>query len=171
AAWLRSTWLPLVPALALLLVYCLIYVRFAGRLIVLPFGLDQGEGYDAWSAWLISQGQLPYSLNDSFPYFSVNYPPMWAMLVSVPMALFGPSLAPARSLSTVVTLIDAVLIGAAAWRWTRGRVSPTLSGTAAFLAGALFLASPYVFHTTPLSRLNSTLTLFTLLALSFAERP
>src|SRR3954465_7837532 len=86
-AWLRSPWLPLSPALGLLLLYCVIYVRFAGGLIVSPFGLDQGEGYDAWSAWLIAQGELPYGHNVTTQYFSINYPPLWSALVSIPMAI------------------------------------------------------------------------------------
>jgi hypothetical protein len=68
-------------------------------------------------------------------------------------------------------LLDAVLIGAAAWRFTATGTRFASPRLAAVVAASLFLASPYVFHTTPLSRLNSTLTLFTLVALSAVERP
>jgi len=158
-------------ALLLLAVYAFLYLRFAYRLISFPLGWDQGEGSDAWSAWLIAQGQLPYSHNDQFPYFSINYPPLWSALVALPMTLVGPSLAPARVFSTLVTVLDALLIGAAVWRYAGVATAARVRLLAALFAGAFFLASPYVFHTTPLSRLNSTLTLFGLIALSLVERP
>ncbi len=155
----------------MLVVYGLIYARFAGRLISFPFGWDQGEGTDAWSAWLIAQGQLPYSHNGTFPYFSINYPPLWSALVSLPMAIVGPSLAPARAFASLVTVLDTVLIGTAAWRLSRASVPAASASLAGILAAGLFLASPYVFHTTALSRLNSTLILFSLLALTCLEHP
>ena len=171
AQWRWSRTLALAPAAVVLAVYALLYVRFAGQLITFPFGLDQGEGTDAWSAWLIAQGQLPYSHNDTFPYFSINYPPLWSTLVALPMAVVGPSLAPARAFASAVTLLDTVIIAAAAWRLARTGVAGWSAWLAGLLAAGLFLASPYVFHTTPLARLNSTLVLFTLLALSCVERP
>ena len=40
-------------AFGLLVLYAVSYVQFAMRLIGYPYGIDQGEGYDAWSAWLL----------------------------------------------------------------------------------------------------------------------
>jgi hypothetical protein len=171
ANWSRSRALALAPAAILLILYALLYVRFAGRLVFFPFGLDQGEGTDAWSAWLIARGQFPYSFNGAAPYFSINYPPLWSALVALPMTLGGPGLAPARAFAALIALLDAALIGAAAWRLTRTGVTARDAWVAGLLAAGLFLASPYVFHTTPLARLNSTLVLFTLLALSCVEQP
>jgi hypothetical protein len=74
------------PTLVLLAVYAGVYLQFAVQLAGFPFDLDQGEGYDAWSAWLVNLGQLPYSTNAEFPYYSSNYPPLWSYLVSIPMA-------------------------------------------------------------------------------------
>ncbi len=147
------------PALALLALYAFFFVQFAARLIAFPYDLDQGEGYDAWSAWLVNLGQLPYTSNASYPYYSSNYPPLWSYLVSIPMAWTGPGLAPARAVSTVAALLAALAIGLAARRLAR-------SGLAGVLAGGLFLASPYVFHTTPLARVNGTALLFALVGLS-----
>jgi len=62
---------------------------------------QQGEGYDAWSAWLINLGQLPYTSNAEFPYYSSNYPPLWSYVVSIPMAWLGPGLASARLISII----------------------------------------------------------------------
>src|ERR1700682_6393964 len=72
------------PTLVLLFVYGVVYVQFAVQLADFPFDLDQGEGYDAWSAWLINLGQLPYTNNADFPYYSQTYPTLWSYLVSIP---------------------------------------------------------------------------------------
>ena len=84
------------PTFALLGVYAVVYVQNAVQLAGFPFDLDQGEGYDAWSAWMVNLGQLPYTSNAEFPYYSSNYPPVWSYLVSIPMAWLGPGLASAR---------------------------------------------------------------------------
>src|ERR671932_608500 len=95
------------PTLVLLALYAAIYLQFALDLAAFPFDLDQGEGYDAWSAWLINLGQLPYSTNAEFPYYSSNYPPLWSYVVSIPMAWLGPGLGPARVVSSVSALATA----------------------------------------------------------------
>ena len=102
----------------------------------------------------------------TFPYYSSNYPPVWSYLVSIPMAWSGPGLAPARLVST------------SGWRSpTRGRAG---HGRAARCRAArspaswrpgFFLASPYVFHTTPLARVNSLALLAAVIGLTLLERP
>jgi hypothetical protein len=163
-AWVRApvASLELWPALLLLLIYTLVYLQFATQLASFPFDLDQGEGYDAWSGWLINLGQLPYTTNGSFPYYSSNYPPLWSYLVSIPMAWFGPGLAAARVVSSLSALATAVVLGLAAQRMTHRAV-------VGVLAGGFFLASPYVFHTTPLARVNSVELLAAVLALSLID--
>ncbi|MDQ3808966.1 MAG: hypothetical protein M3336_01615 [Chloroflexota bacterium] len=156
--------LALWPTFALLLLYALIYMQFAAQLAAFPFDLDQGEGYDAWSAWLINLGQWPYTNNSEFPYYSSNYPPLWSYLVSIPMAWLGPGLAPARIVSSLASVLVAIVLGLAA----RRAVGSTMAGV---LAGGFFLASPYVFHTTPLARVNSTALLAAVVGLSLVETP
>jgi hypothetical protein len=148
----------------LLVVYAIVYVQFAVQLASFPFDLDQGEGYDAWSGWLINLGQLPYTNNSGFPYYSSNYPPVWSYLVSIPMAWFGPGLESARMVSVGAALLTAVILGVAAYRLS-GRL---LAGA---LAAGFFLASPYVFHTTPLARVNSLALLAAVVGLLLLERP
>jgi hypothetical protein len=80
------------------------------------------------------------------------------------MAWLGPGLAPARAVSTAAGLLAAVVIGLAA----RRRAKSNLAG---LLAGGFFLASPYVFHTTPLARVNGATLLFSLVGLSLFEVP
>ena len=108
------------PALALLGVYGVSFVVFAVRLSLFPFDLDQGESYDAWSGWLINLGQLPYSSNLAFPYYSSNYPPLWSYLVSIPMAWLGPGLAGAR----IVSSLSGLAVLAATTVTSRSRRAP-----------------------------------------------
>ncbi len=152
------------PTLLLLFVYAVVYLRFAAQLADFPFDLDQGEGYDAWSAWMVNLGQLPYTTNADFPYYSSNYPPLWSYLVSIPMAWAGPGLASARLISTISAVAVAGVLGVAAQRLS-GR---SLAG---FLAAGFFLASPYVFHTTPLARVNSLALLAAVVGLTLLEQP
>jgi hypothetical protein len=150
--------------LGLLGVYALAYVQFVVATLAFPFDIDQGEGYDAWSAWLLHVGQLPYTNNEHFPYYSSNYPPIWSWIVSVPMGWAGPGLAPARAVSATCALLAAVVVGFAA----RRRAGSNLAG---LLASGLFLASPYVFHTTALARVNSAALLLALVGLLLFEPP
>jgi hypothetical protein len=164
-AWVRvpTAGLELWPALLLLAIYALVYVQFAAQLAGFPFDVDQGEGYDAWSGWLINQGQLPYTNNTSFPYYSSNYPPLWSYLVSIPMAWVGPGLGAARIVSTLAALATAVVLGIAARRLSNRPI-------AGILAAGFFLASPYVFHTTPLARVNSVALLAAVTGLTLLDR-
>jgi Dolichyl-phosphate-mannose-protein mannosyltransferase len=164
AWWRQLAGFAIWPTLILLAIYIVLYVQFAAQLVSFPFDVDQGEGYDAWSAWLINLGQLPYTSNADFPYYSSNYPPLWSYLVSIPMAWFGPGVAPARIVSTLAALLTAVCLGLAARRLS----GSTLAG---LLAAGFFVASPYVFHTTPLARVNGTALLFAVVGLTFLERP
>jgi hypothetical protein len=150
------------PALVLLVVYVLAYMQFAVQLASFPFDFDQGEGYDAWSGWLINLGQLPYTTNASFPYYSSNYPPLWSYLVSIPMAWLGPGLGAARIVSALAALATAGVLWLAA-KQLSGR---TIGGV---LAAGFFLASPYVFHTTPLARVNSLALLAAVVGLTLLD--
>src|SRR5438874_5160157 len=113
---------------------------------------------------MVNLGQLPYSNNADFPYYSSNYPPLWSYLVSIPMAWLGPGLASARLVSTISAVLAAGVLGVAAQRLS-GRA---LAGV---LAAGFFLASPYVFHTTPLARVNSLALLGAVVGLTLLERP
>jgi len=155
--------LELWPVLLLLAIYAVAYVQFAAQLAGFPFDFDQGEGYDAWSGWLINLGQLPYTNNASFPYYSSNYPPLWSYLVSIPMAWVGPGLGAARVVSSVAALATAGVLYIAARRLS----NRSLAGV---LAAGFFLASPYVFHTTPLARVNSLALLAAAVGLTLLDR-
>lgn len=140
-------------AVALLLFYLLVYVAHATNLAYYPYDLDQGEGYDLNSGWLVAQGRPIYTHNADYPYYSSNYPPVFSAILAVIVAQTGPTLAAGRLLSAAATLAAAVLIGVIVQRRTG-------NSFAALTAGLLFISSTYVFHTTPLARVNGMALLF-----------
>lgn len=168
ASWL-SAWGGLASLLAwslglgLLAVHLWVYLEHGLALVAYPYGVDQGEGYDAYSGWLLHLGQGIYTDNSLAPYYSSNYPPLYSYLVSVAMAWLGRSVGAARLVSVLAALGTAGLIGLVVWRRDRRAV-------AAVSAALLFLASTYVFHTTPLARVNATALFFAVLALALLER-
>jgi hypothetical protein len=151
--------------------YAVFYMQLAAQLIAYPYDVDQGEGFDTWSAWTIRQGQLPYTDNDEYPYYSSNYPPVWSAVVALPLALLGPALGAGRAVSTLAALASALLIGLATGQLTSRqgrRGGPIMAG---LFAAGLFLASPYVFHTTPLARVNTLALCLGLLGVSLVAQP
>src|SRR5204862_5156932 len=70
----------------------------------------------------------------------------------------------ARLVSMLSALAAALVLGASAKRLA----GSTLAG---ILAAGFFLASPYVFHTTPLARVNATALLLAVIGLWLVEVP
>jgi Dolichyl-phosphate-mannose-protein mannosyltransferase len=145
-------------ALAVLFFYLLVYAGHIASLATYPYDLDQGEGYDVNSGWLIAQGRPIYTTSEEHPYYSSNYPPVFSWLLAPILLLTGPTLAAGRLLSAGAALLTAVLIGGLVTRRSG-------SGVAGLTSGLLFLASTYVFHTTPLARVNALALLFALAGL------
>jgi hypothetical protein len=139
--------------IAVLFGYLLIYVAHAANLAAYPYDLDQGEAYDVNSGWLLAQGRPIYTDNQTFPYYSSNYPPIYSLLLSWVIGVTGPTLAAGRLLSVAAALLTALTIAVVVgWR--------TRDGPAALTVGLLFIGSTYVFHTTPLARVNALAALF-----------
>ena len=115
--------------------------------------------------WLINLGQLPYTSNAELPVLLVELP------AAVELSrLDSDGVARARA-GAGAPRLDA--LGRLAAAGVLGIAAQRLSGRA--LAGALaagfFLASPYVFHTTPLARVNSLALLAAVVGLTLLERP
>jgi len=142
--------------LALLVLYLLFYLSRAADLIAYPYDVDQGEGYDVNSGWLLAQGRPIYTDNADYPYYSSNYPPVFSLLLAPIVAQTGPLLGSGRALSAIAALLTAALIGAIVWE-------RTANGPAATTAGLLYLGSNYVYHVTPLARVNALAALFALI--------
>lgn len=150
-------------AIAVFALYAAAYVLRVVGLLAYPFDLDQGEGYDVNSGWLILRGAWIYTSNETWPYYSSNYPPLYSLLLAPLLSAMGPTLAAGRLLSAGATVALAVLIGVAV-RGQRG------SAVSAVLAALIFLASPYVYHATPLARVNALAEMLTLGGLLLAFR-
>lgn len=149
--------------LTLLLYYGLFYLQHVATLAAYPFDVDQGEGYDVTSGWLLWQGRPIYNDNARWPYYSSNYPPVFSLLLAPIVGTFGLSLAAGRLLSAAAALLTAVLIGLIVRRQSG-------HGPAALTAGLLYLASNYVYHVTPLARVNALATLFALVGVYCCAR-
>ncbi len=150
-ATIRSRPLYLIPAviigLALLafIGYFVVYNIYAFALFRFPFDYDQGEGFELVDTILFSRGEWPYRSNDSYPFYSSNYPPVFHIVIVPLVWLFGPHYWTGRLVSYVGTLITAVAIGYAVQRVGRRWWLSLLTGLA-------FLASNYVYHVGPLFR-------------------
>ncbi len=164
--------------IALWLVYYLvIYVGHAQALLRFPYDYDQGEGYDVNSAWVLSWGGSIYASPSQYPYYSSNYPPLYPLLLAPFVAAWGPQLALGRLLSLIATAFTVGLIGFAVYLEPLNINPPSRLRFAssadkrradlcsmalesrrwrpALAAALLFIASPYVYHTTPLARVNA----------------
>lgn len=125
--------------------YFLVYTNYAVALFQFPFDYDQGEGFELMDTVLFSRGEWPYRDNNSYPFYSSNYPPLFHV-VTVPLVwLFGPKYWTGRVVSWLGTLVTAVAIGIGVHR---GGKQWWLS----LLSGLTFLASNYVYHVGPLFR-------------------
>jgi hypothetical protein len=149
-------------AVLALIFYLLVYVSHTANLAAYPYDLDQGEAYDVNSGWLLAQGRPIYTDNQRFPYYSSNYPPVYSLLLASIIGVTAPTLASGRLLSAVATLLAAVVIAVAVGGRTR-------NGLASLTAGLLFIASNYVFHTTPLARVNGLALLFAVAGLACCD--
>lgn len=134
-------------ALAALFLQFIVYLAHAAAILPYPFDIDQGEGYDVNAGWLLSQGRPIYTSNESYPYFSSNYPPLYSLAVASAIGIWGPTLLAGRAVSLASTLSLGVLVYLAG----RGRVG-ALGG---LVAAGVFWMSSYVYHVTPLARVNA----------------
>ena len=143
--------------------YFIVYNMYAVALFRFPFDYDQGEGFELMDTVLFSQGEWPYRDNDSYPFYSSNYPPLFHV-ITVPLVwAFGPEYWTGRLVSYLGTLITAAAIGYAVQkagkRWW-------LSA----LAGLAFLASNYVYHVGPLFRQHMFMVMFETVAVVYLAR-
>lgn len=137
--------------------YFVVYTLYAVHLFQFPFDYDQGEGFELMDTLLFSRGEWPYRDNDSYPFYSSNYPPLFHVLIVPLVWLFGPQYWTGRLVSYLGTLITAVAIGYAVQR--EGR-----RWWLSALAGLAFLASNYVYHVGPLFRQHMFMVMFETLA-------
>ena len=143
--------------------YFVVYNLYAVALFRFPFDYDQGEGFELMDTVLFSQGEWPYRDNDSYPFYSSNYPPLFHV-VTVPLVwAFGPQYWTGRLVSYLGTLITAVAIGYAVQKAGKRWWLSALTGLA-------FLASNYVYHVGPLFRQHMFMVMFETVAVVYLAR-
>ena len=154
------SWLPRVLiglALLAFVGYLIVYAIYAWKLFQFPFDYDQGEGFELMDTVLFSQGEWPYRDNNSYPFYSSNYPPLFHVITAPLVWLFGPHYWTGRLVSFLGTLVTAAAIAYAVQRAGKRWWLSTLSGLA-------FLASNYVYHVGPLFRQHMFMVMFETLA-------
>lgn len=165
-AWHKAlNWLPrAIIGLALLafIGYLIVYFIYAVELFRFPFDYDQGEGFELMDTVYFSRGEWPYRDNDTYPFYSSNYPPLFHVVIVPLVWLFGPQYWTGRLVSFLGTIITAVAI---AYAVARGRPSrPERRYWVAAISGLAFLASNYVYHVGPLFRQHMFMVMFETLA-------
>jgi hypothetical protein len=148
-AWLPKVLIGL--AVLAFIGYLIVYVIYAVELFRFPFDYDQGEGFELMDTVYFSRGEWPYRDNDTYPFYSSNYPPLFHVVIVPLVWLFGPQYWTGRLVSFLGTLVTAGAIGYAVRRGgarSAGDRRPWL----AVISGLAFLASNYVYHVGPLFR-------------------
>ncbi len=106
---------------------------------------------------LFSRGQWPYRDNNSYPFYSSNYPPVYHLVIVPLVWLFGPEYWTGRLIAYLGTLITAGAIGYAVHRGTK-------RSWLALVSALAFLASNYIYHVGPLFRQHMFMVMFETLA-------
>jgi 4-amino-4-deoxy-L-arabinose transferase-like glycosyltransferase len=160
-AWLPKVLIGL--AVLAFIGYLIVYVIYAVELFRFPFDYDQGEGFELMDTVYFSRGEWPYRDNDTYPFYSSNYPPLFHVVIVPLVWLFGPQYWTGRLVSFLGTLVTAGAIGYAVRRGgarSAGDRRPWL----AVISGLAFLASNYVYHVGPLFRQHMFMVMFETLA-------
>jgi 4-amino-4-deoxy-L-arabinose transferase-like glycosyltransferase len=137
--------------------YFVVYAIYAFALFQFPFDYDQGEGFELMDTVLFSQGEWPYRDNNSYPFYSSNYPPLFHLVIMPLVWLFGPQYWTGRLVSWLGTIVTAVFISIGVQRQSKRWWLSSLSGLT-------FLASNYVYHVGPLFRQHMFMVMFETIA-------
>ncbi len=151
--WHHLAYLLVALALLVFIGYFIAYNIYAISLFQFPFDYDQGEGFELMDTVLFSRGEWPYLNNDSYPFYSSNYPPVFHLVIVPLIWIFGPKYWTGRLVAYLGTLITAAVIGYAVQRESKRWWLSTLAGLA-------FLASNYVYHVGPLFRQHMFMVMF-----------
>jgi 4-amino-4-deoxy-L-arabinose transferase-like glycosyltransferase len=161
AAWLPKVLIGL--AVLAFIGYLIVYIIYAVELFRFPFDYDQGEGFELMDTVYFSRGDWPYRDNDTYPFYSSNYPPLFHVVIVPLVWLFGPQYWTGRLVSFLGTLVTAGAIGYAVGRGG-GRSTGGRRPWLAVISGLAFLASNYVYHVGPLFRQHMFMVMFETLA-------
>jgi len=126
----------------------LIFIGQKSLAVFYRYPLDYGEAPLVDQAMRLVQGQPLYRRDLTTPPYTVsNYPPLYPLVLTPFVALFGPAFWPGRLISTLGALATAYFIG----RIVQGQTGDRSAGR---VAGVLFLAIPYVGSWSSLARVD-----------------
>jgi hypothetical protein len=129
-------------------------VRDCAEAFTYPFELDYGEGPIFDQTRRLIAGERIYRPIDRPPYAISNYPPVYHVVSGVLGLLVGDVLAAGRLVSFASAVAIAVLIGLFVRRVANPGAGKLARGTAAVVAGLLFLRAPYTAIWAPLMRVD-----------------
>lgn len=116
--------------------------------VSVPFSLDYGEGPLLEQAAKLVEGQTLYSTDVTEPPYTItNYPPLFMLMVSPFVKLFGPTLTAGRLISLLSTLATAVFLALIILNFTQDRL-------ASVVTAVIFLACPFVVQWAGLMRVD-----------------
>ena len=125
-------------AAAALLAHSLVrLVEYYHWTITCPYEIEYGEGIVLQNAINIAHGRALYNDYHTYPYVVATYPPVYPLLSSIGIRVFGPSFEFGRAISALATLATALLIWLIMRRSVRTR-------WAAAAAAVIFLAAPII---------------------------
>ena len=134
----RTSEIVLYVAAAALLAHALVrLVEYYHWTITCPYEIEYGEGIVLQNAINIAHGRALYNDYHTYPYVVATYPPVYPLLSSIGIRLFGPSFEFGRAISALATLATALLIWLIMRRSVRSR-------WAAVGAAVIFLAAPII---------------------------
>jgi hypothetical protein len=103
----------------ILIAYGFFFLHHAGRVISYPLDVDNSEGYLLNEARLWAEGKHPYRDFNSPPYLVANYPPLYPLILSLPIRFGSLSFAWGRALSALSVVGVSVVIYLIVWGRTR----------------------------------------------------
>lgn len=156
----RALWLAVASGIA---IYAALTVWLVMSSMFFPYQLDYGEGIVLWFTRQLALGQPIYKGMEGAPYVSSNYPPLAMLLLAPFYPLFGDSYVMGRWLSFAALLVTTAFIV----RFVRGA---TRRWRAGLLGALLFFGSTFVYHWSPLFRVDLLGLAFTLAGVFFVWR-
>ncbi|HZQ08269.1 MAG TPA: hypothetical protein VFD70_16915 [Anaerolineae bacterium] len=145
-----------------------LWLAFTG--IFFPYQLDYGEGIVLWFTRQLALGQpIYFPLGE--PYAASNYPPVFMLLAAPLYPLFGDSYIWGRWLNFASILIISALILRVVREETQPIAFPTSKRRSwshqSLLAALLFFGSTFIYHWSPLFRVDMPGVAFTLVGIVF----
>ncbi|MCD4781345.1 MAG: glycosyltransferase family 39 protein [Candidatus Omnitrophica bacterium] len=140
-------------AVLFLLVQCAAYLLYAYQIATFPYDVNGGEGLVFQSAYAMSQGVPVFTPLNQEPFFVMNYPALYAFLLSLLIRLFGPQLILGRLISIIAAVLSAYAIG----RFVYAR---SKNNMAALFSAFLFVSSGWVHIWSVLVRVDMLAVMF-----------